>query len=73
MKQKQLQKGKQVKKKILDYLKINGTATANEISRNLKIHFYTAEFYLKQLAVEKKVSQLETNYLTVFMLQNGRK
>jgi|TARA_R100001530_G_scaffold25421_1_gene20499 predicted ArsR family transcriptional regulator len=72
MEQTKNQKQEKVKKRILKYLEQKKGVTANEISKKLGIHFYTAEHYLKQLAIEKKVNQLETNHLTVFMLQNGK-
>ena len=51
MEQTKNQKQEKVKKRILKYLEQKKGVTANEISKKLGIHFYTAEHYLKQLAI----------------------
>ncbi|MCH7568177.1 MAG: winged helix-turn-helix transcriptional regulator [Nanoarchaeota archaeon] len=46
-------------KRILDYIKEKKVVTSSEVAKHLKVSWNTAESYLKELLIERKVIRIK--------------
>ncbi len=56
-----------IKHMIMEFLKKHKITTSAEISRFLNISWNTAERYLLELALEKKVERIKKGKITIWM------
>lgn len=56
------------REKILELIKKEKVVTSSEVAQSLKISWNTADSYLKELLIEKKVERLKKKGVTLWTL-----
>ncbi|MCA9485377.1 MAG: hypothetical protein KC506_00870 [Nanoarchaeota archaeon] len=54
--------------KILEFVKKERVATSSDVARFLKVSWNTADSYLKELLIEKKVERMKKKGVTLWIL-----
>lgn len=58
--------------KLLDFIKKNKVVTSSEVAKFLKISWNTADSWLKELLIEKKIDRIKKEGVTLWMSAKAR-
>ena len=56
-------------KKILDFVKKNKVVTSSEIAKYLNLSWNTADKYLLELVIDKKIERIKKSWVNLWMLK----
>ncbi len=57
------------KSKILEFIRKEKVVTSSDVARFLKVSWNTADSYLKDLVIEKKIERLKKKGVTLWVLK----
>jgi len=62
-----------LQEKTIKYLKEQRVITSSELAKFLGVSWNTAEKYLLELALEKKITRIKKEGVNLWMLEDGKK